>query len=120
MRSVCFDEGRAVAPRVELASTGGGPDNDKGGNMDPQELERLTPDSVIVRGMRQDVLRVVIHPAGTHPSSPISQHLMAVELCTRHGSRWYGTSRAWIGSDLRCHLMVDPRDEVLVGWEVPS
>jgi hypothetical protein len=36
---------------------------------------------------------------------------------TAAGSRWFGTSRAWIGSDLRMHVMVNPRDEVRAGWD---
>jgi hypothetical protein len=87
----------------------------------PYTLERVTPAEVLilagVGGRLEPVTRAVAHPPGSHAASPIVDDLTAVELVTAAGSRWFGTSRAWIGSDLRMHVMVNPRDEVRAGWD---
>jgi hypothetical protein len=83
----------------------------------PYTLERVTPAEITCRGHLEPVTQAVAHPPGSHPSSPIGDDLSAVELVTARGSRWFGTSRAWIGSGLRMHLMVNPRDEVRAGWD---
>lgn len=66
-------------------------------------IERTSPDYVICRGELVPVLRVIAHPPGTHPSSPIVNDVTAIETVTPNGSRWHGTRRAWIGGDLRMH-----------------
>ena len=87
--------------------------------------ERLVPEKTITHdkdGKFYDapVIRVVTHPPGTHPKSPIVNELTAVEMVTPIRSRWHGTVKAWIGSDLRMHMLINPKDEVLRNWELPD
>jgi hypothetical protein len=88
--------------------------------MDNYTLERLVPDVVVCDGEYVPVLRTVVHPAGRHIVSPVRSDLVGVELVTERGSRWFGTSRAWIGADLRMHMLVNPADEVRAAWEKPE
>ena len=62
------------------------------------------------------ITRVVIHAPGTHKHSAIKEELYAVEAVTHLGSRWYGTKRASINSELRVVMDVNPGDEVLAKW----
>lgn len=82
-------------------------------------LERLVPETLICDSEYVPVWSIKVHPAGQHAASPIKNDHVAVECMTPNGSRWFGTDRAWIGSDLRVHIMVNPRDEVRRGWEAP-
>jgi hypothetical protein len=89
--------------------------------MSDYTLERIVPETVLVRGHYVPVVGIRVHPAGQHPSGcPLRAELLAVEVKTERGSRWYGTSHAWIGSDLRMHMLVNPRDEILRAWETPA
>lgn len=65
------------------------------------------------------VVRILAHPPGNHPAgAPIVSTMTAVECRLSNGqSRWFGTESAMIGPDLRMHIIVNPRDEVLAGWE---
>ena len=82
-------------------------------------VERLVPNEMLAGGRYQTVARAIAHPPNTH-TGPIRRNLVAVEVVTIDGSRrWFGTDRAWIGSDLRMHIMVNPRDEVRSSWEKP-
>lgn len=84
-------------------------------------LERLTPEEILCNGRLLPVLRTVVHPAGWYRRGcPIHPDLIAVEMVTAGGSRWCGTSQAWIGPDLRMHVLVNPRDEVRSAWEAPA
>lgn len=82
---------------------------------------RYAPDQVItVRAMRLvPVTSYRVHPAGSHNASPINNDMIAVELVTDYGSRWYGCERAHINSELRLVVIGFPsRDEVRRAWEV--
>lgn len=83
-------------------------------------MERLVPETMICDGRMAAVERVIAHPPNRHPGSPIRDDLTAVECVTGRGSRWFGTERAWIGPDLRMHMLVNERDEVRRNWEQPS
>lgn len=91
-------------------------------------MEKLVPiDNTIVLDrstggfVRAPITGSVAYPPGWAPKqSPILPSLWTVEVRTTAGSRWYGTEKAWIGSDLRMHMLVNPRDEVLRGWEDPE
>jgi hypothetical protein len=67
------------------------------------------------------VTGVIAHPPGTHPTSCIYNNMIAVEIKTPVGSRWYGTDKAYIDSNLRMAMAVNDRDEVLAKWDaVPT
>jgi len=87
-------------------------------------LEKLVPHFVLIEGPHghdyYPVTQTIAHPPNTHPHSPIKNDHTAVEAVTNCGSRWFGTDRAWIGSDLRMHIMVNPRDEVRRKWQDPA
>jgi hypothetical protein len=84
------------------------------------ETMRYTPSIVTIDMMRMPVLRVVAHPPGTHPNSPIKSDLTAVEMVTARGSAWRGCKRAYIDSSLRMVCVFENlRDEVVLNtWEV--
>lgn len=52
---------------------------------------------ILCRGEYVAVTDIVRHAPGTHPDSPIHNHLTAVEYLTVRGSRWWGESE---GRDL--------------------
>lgn len=83
-------------------------------------LEKLVPEVIICDGAYVPVRKVIAHPPTTDRKAPIVAELTAVEVITDRGSRWFGTTRAWIGADLRMHMLVNPRNEVLRGWEDPA
>jgi hypothetical protein len=66
--------------------------------------------------------RFTIYPPGNHPDGcPLIQDCYAVlvalpDRCTR----WRGFERAWIGADLRIHVVIDERDETARAWETPA
>ncbi len=73
--------------------------------------ERLTPEKVLIVTAGAKVHRwvpvhsTIAHPPGDHPDNcPLVKDCMAVEMKTKHGSRWWGFTKAWIGSDLRMHV----------------
>jgi len=87
----------------------------------PYTLQRLVPArllSIHSRGERL-VASIRVHPPGAHPpGTPIKSDLYAVEAVLDDGNkRWFGTSGAWITSELRMAMFVNPRDEVLRNWE---
>ena len=84
---------------------------------------KILPDTMLtVQGGREPVAKVIIHPDGRFPEqTPIRKDLglCAIEVVSPTGHRrWYGSPRAWIGSDLRIHMVpVGDRDEVIRKWE---
>lgn len=52
--------------------------------------DAVVGDIVFCDGCLSLVLRIVEHPAGTHPNSPIGNDWDATEIVTNHGSRWFG------------------------------
>lgn len=83
-------------------------------------IERYAPETVMtVRGGMRPVLRWIAHPPGERAGCPIAPEWTALECVTDAGSRWYGCERAWIGSDLRMHVVGFPeRDEVRRKWAI--
>lgn len=73
-----------------------------------------------------DGYKIIAHPPGDHPDSPIVNSYTAVEVLNSSpirpgGSRWYGVDRAWIGSDLRMHGeggCINEKNEVLRGLDM--
>lgn len=85
-------------------------------------VPRYAPSHVIIAHAMKllPVLRYIAHPAGTHPANcPIKSEMVALELVTAKGSRWYGCERAYINSELRMVCIgFDSRDEVRRKWDV--
>ena len=55
---------------------------------------------------------------GQHDNSPIRNELTCVVVTLRTGVvRYFGTSNAKIGPDLRMHMVINPRDYVRSKWE---
>lgn len=86
-------------------------------------MRRYAPDVVLLwrdgKACLEPVLKTIAHPTGSHDSSPIRNDLVAVELVTSVGSRWYGCTKAYIDSRLRMVLEgLNDRDEVVRKWEV--
>lgn len=81
---------------------------------------RYAPDKVLVLGYGMlPVRQYLVHPAGTHPHSPIRNDMKALELRTAAGSRWYGVEDAYINSELKAVVVgTNKRDEVRMGWKV--
>jgi hypothetical protein len=85
---------------------------------DPQEETwKYAPEEVlIVRGNAWDTLPVtsyIAHAPNTH-TSPIKPELIALELKTARGSRWYGVKKAKINSELKMIFVpISEKDEVL-------
>jgi len=83
-------------------------------------IYKQIPEDILSRhsGKKEAVTNVVIHPPGTHSSSPIRNDMSAVEVYLADGSRrWYGTEKAWITSRLTIAMQINPKDEVLSKWE---
>ena len=75
-----------------------------------------TGDEVMTRHGWQLVQRIIAHPKGQHPDSPIRNDLDAVEIVTASGSRWTGSlSTPFIGSDLAMHWTWLARAEGMPG-----
>jgi hypothetical protein len=76
----------------------------------PQKLNHLN-------GMLS-VQKVEALPPGQHDFSPIVNDVTCV-VChlTTKKKRYYGTKEAKIGPDLRMHMIINPKDEVLAKWE---
>lgn len=93
--------------------------------MDKDTTPRYAPDYVIVAKAGRGawtcrVKQYLTHPPGsrTRPSW-IAADLVALELITEKGSRWFGFDRCYINSELR--MVVEgfsARDEVLRKWAV--
>lgn len=81
-------------------------------------VERIVPDEVFVGTRLLPVARIVAHSPGQHPDSPIRDDVYAVELVTAERSRWFGASSAWIGSDLRMHVLVEEGSRASA-WPTP-
>lgn len=81
---------------------------------------RYAPTSVMVAGgQTRPVLQAIVHPAGTHPKSPIRDDMKALELRTDRGARWYGVEDAYINAQLRMVVVGTPKgDEVRMKWAV--
>jgi hypothetical protein len=57
-------------------------------------------------------------PPNQHDSSPIVNSMTCVVCYLANGDkRHFGIKDARIGPDLRMHMIINPRDEVLVNWE---
>ncbi len=80
---------------------------------------RYAPKSVLIAGAGEvPVIRYVVHPAGAHPG-PIRQDMIALELVTPRGSRWYGVEDAYINSQLRMVVVgTNRRDEIRMKWPI--
>lgn len=67
----------------------------------------------------QHVVRWETFPPNQHPNgSAIRADMILVRATLETGThRYWGTDKAFIGSDLRMHMSVNPRDEVLSKWE---
>ena len=83
-------------------------------------IERIVPKEILCLGSVRPVLSVLARVPGSHPGSPIKDDLTAVEIVTEAGSRWLGTERAWIGTDLEMHVLVNPADDVKRAWPAPA
>jgi len=80
---------------------------------------KIVPDKFnSMRGV-SSVLNICAFPSGNHPDkSPIRKDMICVRVWLANGdTRWFGTECAKIGSDLRMHMIVNPRDEVLRAWK---
>lgn len=52
---------------------------------------------------------------------PILASLYSVQATNKYGdTRYYGAQYAHIGPDLRVHLTINPRDEVMWAWDLPD
>lgn len=85
-------------------------------------VPRYAPSHVIIaKAMKLLPVRSYrAYPIGDHPADcPIKSGMVALELVTDKGSRWYGCESAYINSELRMVVMgFDSRDEVRSKWEV--
>lgn len=64
------------------------------------------------------VIRYIVHPANTHPKSPIKNDMVALECVTSDGSRWFGVESAYINSELKMVVVgTNKRDEVRMKWK---
>ncbi len=81
-------------------------------------VHRTVPTAIFtVRGGMCPVASIVSLPPGTHPTSPIRNELHAIHVtATNGGGRWFGVAEAWIGSDLRMHVRVDPASLPMSEW----
>ena len=67
----------------------------------------------------ESTLQTVLHPPG-HDIKPIGNEFYCLEYGYNHfsgGQRKQGVYDGFIGSDLRMHVLVNARDEVLATWE---
>lgn len=88
-------------------------------------IERIVPKVMLVLTrdgpQTRPVKTVDIIPAGPHRGIPIRDEYVAVKVTVDTGERrYFGFRRAWIGSDLKVHVYVNPRDEVRIGWPLPT
>jgi hypothetical protein len=82
------------------------------------KIWKVIPDTLATLHGLFPVSRVEAIPPGQHLESPIKNELTCVICTLTNGDRrYYGTEAARIGSDLRMHLIVNPRNEVLMSWE---
>jgi hypothetical protein len=83
-------------------------------------VPRYVPSTILRNGFVLPVLRTIAHPPGKHPKGcPILSYLVAVEVVTEKGSRWFGFEKAWIDSNLRMAVSgFNARDEVRRRWEL--
>ena len=65
------------------------------------------------------VVQIKTYPPNNHPKeSPLVKDMTCVRCILTNGdSRWFGTTEAKIGPDLRMHMVINPKDEVLSKWE---
>lgn len=84
--------------------------------------ERIVPDEVMTLKGRQPVTGIVAYlPGPGRVGCPIVSEMMAVEVRTPAGSRWYGCARAWIGADLRMHVTgISPGFTEMMNWPKPT
>lgn len=63
----------------------------------------------------------IIPPSGRRPGdAPIVQSMTLVRVhLANNRVRHFGTQRAWINDTLRVVIEINPRDEVLRGWDAP-
>jgi hypothetical protein len=59
------------------------------------------PTQIMTLHGTQPVTQYICHPPNTHKASPIVDDLVAVELKTPTGPRWFGAELAYINSELR-------------------
>lgn len=84
------------------------------------ERSKLVPRSLMTLQGSSAVVRIIAYPPNTAPQhAPIVRHLWTIEcICENGATRWFGFTRAWIGSDLRMHVTgINPRDEIVSRWE---
>ena len=91
--------------------------------MDTKTPDKWAPNAVLIlqRGIIP-VTQTVAYPPGNHPTGcPIKGSLVAVELRTDCGSRWYGFERAWIDSHLRMRCSGwNQRNELVASWDTAT
>jgi hypothetical protein len=70
---------------------------------------------------RSDLFNVVTikaYPPGDHYHSPIRNELFCVACTLYNGAiRYFGTTAAKIGADLRMHMVVSSLSEIFSSWE---
>jgi len=83
---------------------------------------RYVPTTVLIHNnlgaFRLEVIGSKIHPANAHKSC-IKSDMVALELITGAGSRWYGIESGYINSELRMVIVgTNERDEVRMKWPI--